>query len=127
MYAQTAPRIQAEGGLFGSDLEDFMLTLFIYNLEYKLGPTLGQSPLTELRKIRLSTERSRIENEAMFARKELSASEFVTESNHQTISFQQAAAGVLKDDQYRALFDLAPGEFVTLADPEIINKEYLGR
>ncbi len=105
-------------------LVDFMLQLFNYQIEYSLGDNLEPPRLEKLRDIRVSAERSRIELETEFAKRNITVSEFVARSDLEAISFQKDAANVLKPYQYEALFNLKAGEFVALADPAIVPEAY---
>jgi len=62
--------------------------------------------------------------EEWFAGKEMTARVFVTAFNTETILFQEAVAGALKANQYKALFGLNRGETVILADPRIVRRVY---
>jgi hypothetical protein len=122
-YSEIAP-LAFQGPARPDDLVQFMARLFDYKIEFNLGDRLDQQRLGTLREIRVSAERSRIELENAFGAGRMKASEFVAESDRQAISFQQNAAGVLQPDEYQALFDLKYGEYVALADPEIVARAY---
>jgi hypothetical protein len=126
-YRRAERRLRSARGLIGPELEDFLVELFLHQVRFRLGPRLSRSLVARLRAIRASTERSRMKLEEWFARKELTAREFVTAFNTETILFQEAVAGALKADQYRALFGLRRGETVILADPRIVRQAYPGR
>lgn len=103
-------------------LIDFMVQLSDYHIEFKLG-TLGERQ-ARFRDIRAETEKSRINLENGFAQRDVSVMEFVARFNLETIAFQKQAAGILDREEYEALFDLKYGEFIVLADPEIIPRAY---
>ncbi len=126
-YGKAERRLRSAGGLGGPDLEDFLVELFMHKVRFSLGPRLDRSRTRKLREIRASTERSRMKLEEWFARKELTARAFVAAFNAETILFQEAVAGALKAGEYRALFGLARGETVILADPRIVRRAYGGR
>jgi hypothetical protein len=107
-----------------TNLLEFMVQLFDYQIEYNLGDKLDRQRFGQLRDIRASTERSRMQLETEFAERKIKVSEFVAGSDLQAISFQKDAALVLKPNEYEALFDLKSGEFVALADPAIVAKAY---
>jgi hypothetical protein len=124
--AQPSTRVSARR-LVGPDLEDFHVKLFMHQVEYKVRGGLERSRSRRLRDVRRSAERSRMKVEEWFNQGDLRAGEFVREFNRETILFQVAAAGVLTARQYQALFDLAPGETVILADPRIVKKAFGSR
>jgi hypothetical protein len=127
LYRKAAARLRSARGLNGPDLERFLIELFMHKVRFSLGARLDRALVRKLRDIRASTERSRMTLEEWFARKELAASAFVAAFNTETILFQEAVAGVLKADQYQALFGLRRGETVILADPRIVRRAYRGR
>ena len=126
-YRRAERRLRSARGLIGPELEDFLVELFLHQVRFRLGPRLSRSLVARLRAIRASTERSRMKLEEWFARKELTAGEFVAAFNTETLLFQEAVAGALKADQYRALFGLRRGETVILADPRIVRRAYRAR
>ena len=93
-------------------------------VEYSLRSGLDKSLSRKLQDVRLSAERSRMKIEDWYSHREMKASEFVRAFNKETILFQEAAAGVLKVKQYKALFGLEPGDNVILADPRIVRKAF---
>ena len=127
IYGRVEPRLRSARALSGPDLEGFLVELFMHKVRYRLGPGLDRSLAQKLRAIRVSTERSRMKIEEWFAGKEITARVFVTAFNTETILFQEAVAGALKADQYKALFGLRRGETVILADPRIVRRAYGGR
>jgi hypothetical protein len=127
LYRKAAARLRSARGLNGPDLERFLIELFMHKVRFSLGARLDRALVRKLRDIRASTERSRMTLEEWFARKELTASAFVAAFNTETILFQEAVAGVLKANQYQALFGLRRGETVILADPRIVRRAYGGR
>jgi hypothetical protein len=127
IYRKAERRLKSARGLTGPDLERLLLELFMHKVRFSLGRRLDRSLARKLRDIRASTERSRMKLEEWFARGEMRASAFVAAFNTETILFQEAVAGVLKADQYRALFGLRRGDTVILADPRIVRRAYRGR
>lgn len=105
-------------------LTDFMLQLFDYQIDFKLSEKFDGNRRGQMRDLRASTEKSRIELENQFANRDILAMEFVLRSDLEAINFQKQAARVLTPAQYEALFDLKPGHFVGLADPEIVPVAY---
>lgn len=125
IYRQAEPLTKASvRRLAGPDLEGFHLKLFMHKVEYSLRGGLDRSRSRKLQDVRLSAERSRMKIEDWFSHREMKASEFVKAFNNETILFQEAAAGVLKARQYKALFRLEPGDTVILADPRIVKKAF---
>jgi hypothetical protein len=124
IYGKDERTLRSVKGLAGPDLAGFHLKLFMYKAEYNLGSKLDKSLSAKLRDIRLSTEWSRMKIEDIFTNQEMKPSEFVNALNTETILFQEAVAGALKAQQYKALFGLKPGENVILADPKIVKKVY---
>lgn len=114
------PGIQAGG----ADLVQFMVTLFDLKLEYNLGGEPKDRSREKLRDMRMRLEKSQIEIEEALGEQKIQTGEFVKESDRLTISFQKEAAGILNAEQYQALFDLRPGEFVGLADPSIVEQAF---
>lgn len=128
IYRRAAPLMRASArGLVGHDLEGFHLKLFMHKAQYNLGSKLDGSLARKLEDIRLSAERSRMKIEDWFSNGEMKSNEFVQAFNKETILFQEAAAGALKPDRYKALFGLKPGENVILADPTIIKRVFRKR
>jgi hypothetical protein len=105
-------------------LVEFMVQLFSYQIDYNLGEKLGERRSDQLRDIRASAERSRMQLETGFAERNMKVSEFVAGSDLLAISFQKDVARVLEPSEYEALLDLKYGEFVALADPAIVAKAY---
>lgn len=125
IYGKAEPLVRASPkGLVGHDLEGFHLKLFMHKAQYNLGSKLDKSLSRKLQDIRLSAERSRMKIEEWFTNGEMKASEFVKAFNRETVLFQEAAAGALKPDRYKALFGLAPGDAVILADPRIVKQAF---
>lgn len=126
IYEKARPLFRATR-VHGPDLERFHLRLFMYKVEYNLGAKLSRSVCRKLADIRLSAERSRMKIEEWYTEREMKASEFVSAFNKETIFFQEAVAGAVKPQQYKALFGLKPGETVILADPRIVRRALLDR
>lgn len=68
-------------------------------------------------------EGTRFELEGRFS-EDRDAVRFARDFDDLTVYFQRAAEGLVESSQYSALFDLEPGEYVTLADPEIMERAY---
>jgi hypothetical protein len=102
----------------------FMLQLFDYQIDFKLAKQFDRNRRGQLRDLRASIEKSRIDLENQFANRDIPIMEFVLRSDLEAIAFQKQAARVLTPAQYEALFDLKPGHFVGLADPEIVPVAY---
>ena len=105
-----------------NELVDFMVRLFDYQIEYKLGLNFAKGRLGKLRDFRATAEKSRIQLENQFVNQEITVMEFVANSDLEVMSFQKQAANVLKPNEYEALFDLKHGEVIALADPAIVPK-----
>ena len=116
--------LESHSDLRDADLVEFMYQLFKLQIAYNLGNQLDGRRLGLLHEFRIMAERARIELETNFAERKIRASEFVANSDHLVISFQRDVAEVLNPDEYMALFDLKYGEFVALADPEIVANAY---
>jgi hypothetical protein len=122
-YEKAPPATLRRGPEDERSLIDFMVELSDYHIEFKLGNRLGERQ-GRFRDIRADTEKSRINLENGFAQRDMSVMEFVARFNLQTIAFQKQAAGLLGREEYEALFDVKYGEFIVLADPEIIPRAY---
>lgn len=107
-----------------ADAHRLGMTLFMVMAEFHLGPTLAKGLERKLRQVRAKTETTRMKCETSFRAEDMSAKEFVQEFDRQTVHFQNEMASVLRAEEYRSLFDLEPGETVTLADPTIVRKEF---
>jgi hypothetical protein len=105
-----------------NELADFMLRLFDYQIEYKLGVDFDEGRLGQLRDFRVSAEKSRMHLENQLVNQEITVMEFVANSDLQAMSFQKRAAAVLSPNEYEALFDLKYGEVIALADPAIVPR-----
>jgi hypothetical protein len=103
---------------------EFMVQLFDYQIEFRLLDRIDKDRRARLIDLRVSTEKSRIELENQFARRVVPVMEFVLRSDLEAIAFQKEVARVLNPEEYEALFDLKPGVFVALADPEIVPQAY---
>ena len=123
-YSEVAPLMLQRERREGENLVEFMVQLFAYQIDYNLGDSLDKQRSGQLRDIRASAERSRMQLETEFAARNMKVSEFVAGSDLQAISFQKDAARVLDPNEYEALFDLKYGEFVALADPAIVAQAY---
>lgn len=128
---QTAPAPAAaeraaapERRLSGSELEGFEARLFMHKAQYHLGARLDKTMSGRLEHVRRSAGRSLMKVEDWFTSGEMSAREFVKAFNEETHLFQESAANTLKASQYKALFGLAPGDFVILADPHIVRRAF---
>ena len=127
IYRRADPLTRATArALRGPDLEGFQLELFMHKVRYSLRAGLDKSLSRKLQEIRRSAERSRMKIEEYLSHRDLNARDFVSEFNKETVLFQEAAAGVLKPRQYKALFALEPGETVILADPRIVRRAFRG-
>lgn len=125
-YGQVAP-IGAERAELGEGaLLEFMVQLFDYQIEFRL-PDGNSDRRGQLLDLRASTEKSRIDLENQFARREIPVMEFVLRSDIEAITFQKQVARVLKPYEYEALFDLKYRQVVVLADPEIVSRTYFIR
>jgi hypothetical protein len=123
-YGDTMSITIESGGRNDAGLVQFMARLFDYKIEHNLGRRPDGPRLGRLRDLRVSAEWSRIKLETGFSERQMKASEFVAESDRQAISLQKDAADILQPSEYQALFDLKHGEFVALADPEIVARAY---
>lgn len=102
------------------DVIRFQLELFAAFLAYKLPGAAEHGPLLRLRE---EVERTRLELEARFSENR-DAAKFGQDFDDLTVYFQRSAEGLVESSQYSALFDLEPGEYVTLADPAIMERAY---
>ena len=130
-YGQVGTLGAERAGMGEGALLEFMVQLFDYQIEFRLSDRLDGKPLDQMRDhmrgLRASTEKSRIDLENQFAKREIPVMEFVLRSDLEAIAFQKEAARVLKPDEYEALFDLKYGEVVALADPEIVPRAFFIR
>ncbi len=79
---------------------------------------------SKLKKVRLKTEKKRLKTETAFAKDKMKAQAFVDAINKATIDFQNEMANAMTPGQYESLFELKPGDNVTLADPSIVSKVF---
>lgn len=98
----------------------FQLELFAAFIDYKLADADSKATLLRLRD---EVEETRFELEGRFS-EDRDAVRFARDFDDLTVYFQRAAEGLVESSQYSALFDLQPGEYVTLADPEIMERAY---
>ena len=126
-YFNSVSRAYSQIGLFGlgdeDQLVDFMVRLFDYQIDYRLGNQLDDQRHAQLRDLRTSAEESRIELETDFANG-IPVIEFVVRADLQVIQFQKDATEILTEQEYYDLFDLRKGEVVALADPAIVETAY---
>jgi hypothetical protein len=123
-YSEVGPLALQGEGQKDTDLVEFMVQLFDYQIEYSLGDNLDKQRVSQLLDLRAVAEKSRIQIENEWAERKMGVSEFVVMSDLQAILFQKDAARALTSNQYEALFGLNRGEFVALADPGIVATAY---
>lgn len=123
IYKSGQAMLKAES-LATAEVEDFHIKLFMYMAEFHLGSMLDKKMSGKLKKVRLKTEKKRLKNETAFAKDKMKAREFVNAINKATIDFQNEMANAMTPQQYESLFELKPGENVTLADPSIVSKAF---
>ena len=102
-------------------IEEFAVELFMHDVAFRLGQSVRPATIGRLKDVRRVVERARVLSEQRYAAKHVTWSRFVEEFNQTTIAFQSAIAGVLSDRNYHRLLDLPRGNFIVLADPEIIE------
>lgn len=100
----------------------FHLRLFMYMVEFHLGPMLDRTLTKHLRQIRSDVEKARLKIEKPFTAHEIEINEFAKAFDKITLDFQDEMAGAMTPEQYCTLFDLKPDERVVLADPNIISE-----
>ncbi|MGR0480879.1 MAG: hypothetical protein ACTFAL_05605 [Candidatus Electronema sp. V4] len=86
--------------------------------EYRFSDKLPQSTSDRLSVIRLQTEKRRLELAGAFINGEMTVQDFVTQTNQEIGLFQQSAAELLSEAEYKQLFGMSPGKIVYLLDPE---------
>lgn len=101
--------------------EELGIELFAHMVKSHLGQGISAQLETQLKNIRAETERKRTEIDKALHNEELGFLEYASAFDELTITFQHQIAGMLSIDQYISLFDLQPGDTVTLADPDIIS------
>jgi len=109
------------------EAESFHIELFMYMVEYHLGPLLDKPLSSKLKQVRRKIEQVRIKAESIFAEVNVdqrAAREFVEAFNKTTIEFQEEMASIMKPEQYETLFNLKPDEHVILADQRIVTKAF---
>lgn len=116
--------MQKAESLATTEVADFHVKLFMYMAEFNLGSMLDKKMSSKLQKVRLKTEKKRLKTETAFAKDKMKAQEFVDAINKATIDFQSEMANAMTPEQYESLFELKPGDNVTLADPSIVSKVF---
>ena len=96
--------------------------LFTHMIRFLIGPLLSDNLERNLREVRRGIERQL--HDLMEDTNELSH-EYVEEFDRITTMVQHHVANTLSPLEYRLLFDLSPGDEISLADPNIIA-EILG-
>ncbi len=124
LYGRARAAMKVRKAVAGPELEGFHAELFMLKAQFNLHKRIDKSLAGKLRNLRISTERSRMKIEDWFSHNEMKPLEFVEAFDKETLVFQEAAAGVLKADQYKSLFGLNRGEAVVLADPAIVKAVY---
>lgn len=124
LYAKAEGAGIAALGAAAPDHEDFMIQLFVRKVAHNLGAKIGKPAADRLRQHRIDVERARKEIDDGFSRGKISAVNFVAALDEQVHAFQKKTAETLAPTHYQALLDLKPGELVTLADPDIVEKEF---
>lgn len=105
-------------------IEVLQIRLFLYMAMYKLQSDFTKQLEGKLQSIRAETERSRMKIEETYLNNGMTFKEFIVAFNKVTIDFQNTMASTLKQEHYKKLFELEPGETVTLADPMIVKEQF---
>jgi len=116
-------KAETTGGVLGADTQHpLMVELFMYMAHHALGSALEGATAGLLGEARSSTEHARMKLESAYGHEELAPGEFARLLDEETVRFQQHVADILEEDAYYKLLALKPGEWLTLADPEIVNR-----
>jgi len=111
--------------LSAEDLKGFQMTLFSWMVQFKLGSGfIDSAPGRLLLATREELEDERFVLETQFAREKMPVDEFTSRYNALTQEFQRRAAGVLGESRYAKLFELSPGDWVALGDPDVARAAY---
>lgn len=126
----------AEGALMETASPDaivrYQLSQFALFVDYKLGDAPMHREFAAgkghdaLMSIREETERERLAAEQRFAESG-DVDVFREADDALTLQFQQRVGKLMDGERYAALLDQAPGDDVTLADPEILAHAYRDR
>lgn len=113
----------------------FQMELFAAFVDYKLGEGeageyfFASPKRAQLMTLRENVEHKRIALEAQFVETRkveaiAAINAFVKDYNDLIVRFQEKADALLDAEHYQALFDLKPGDYVWLGDPEIARDAY---
>ncbi|HEX5759591.1 MAG TPA: hypothetical protein VF121_10385 [Thermoanaerobaculia bacterium] len=109
-----------------ADGKRFQMTLFSWMVQFKLGPDFTDStPGSLLLSTRSDLEDARFVLETQFAREKMPVDEFTSSYNALIQEFQRRAANVLDESSYERLFELTPGDWVALGDPDASRAAYV--
>ena len=97
--------------------------LFMLMAEFHLGPMLDRTLERKLREVRGMIEIRRIKVEAAFSNNELTFRQFANAVDEVTLELQREMVSAMSPVQYETLFDLTPGDEITLANPEVVSGE----
>ena len=108
-----------------ADVKRFQMTLFAWMVQFKLGPDFTDSaPGSLLLSTRSDLEDARFFLEAQFAEEKMPVDEFTGRYNILIQEFQRRAARVLDESSYARLFELTPGDWIALGDPDVARAAY---
>lgn len=99
---------------------NYQLNLFREQVIYRLGST-WEAIWGKLASIRETAEQRRMPLEDSYANREMEIREYAGRFDELTIQFQNDCATALKEQDYMSLFELKPGDAVTLIDPEMLG------
>lgn len=121
LYEEAEPLFSARGAK-RAEIVEFSVDMFSHMAAFRLGGQFEGALEERLLDIRRRTERDRVRVEEAYAGRDLKPADFAQEFDALTESFQDEMAEALTPEQYRMLYDVAPDERITLADPEIIRE-----
>lgn len=104
----------------------FMTQHLLFSAKYRLGADYTKGVERTLTQEHESFETGRLDLEKVLESKELPGREFAKRFDALTRAYQDNLADSLPGESYRALFALDPDDRITLADPEIVEREFGG-
>lgn len=103
---------------------NYQLLCFANMVDWQLGPMLNRVTIRRLLNIRLKTERRRLSLEQAYRGENMKGPEFAENFDKLTLDFQDDVANATTREEYAALFELEQDERVTLADPQIVQRQF---
>jgi hypothetical protein len=104
-----------------AEMADFHVALFEFMVTSRLGPQGSAATLATAVRVRRDVERRRADAERAYAARRATGPQLAEQVDAMAVAFQQRMAESVSREEYERLFDAPPGEWLTLADPDIVR------